>query len=148
MLVRDAVKGHGMNETAISTKALEDIDDKVTQAMSDYIKRINLPVRLVEVTVGRANPPDAIKHQRVETATQEQRINTERQRKLAEDERAKAELSRAAADNAYRNAMQLSPEQFLRRESIKMQRDVCIAAGTHCSFVPSSAVPTFDLRPR
>ena len=37
------------------------------------------------------------------------------------------------ADNAYRNAMTLSAEQFLRLETIKMQREVC--AGGHCTFV-------------
>ena len=73
------------------------------------------------MTVGRANPPDAIKNQRIETAAQEQRANTEKQRKLAEDQRLQAELSRANADNAYRNQMSLSPEQFLRLEAIHMQ---------------------------
>src|SRR2546429_7360718 len=37
-----------------------------------------LPLKLVTMTVGRANPPDAIKHQRIETAAQEQRSNTDR----------------------------------------------------------------------
>ena len=46
------------------------------------------------------NPPDAILHQRVETAAQEQRINTEKQKKLAEDQRKMAEESRAAAEQA------------------------------------------------
>ena len=80
------------------------------------------------MTVGRANPPDAIKNQRVETATQEQRSNTERQRKLAEDQRLQAESSRAAADNAYRESMHLSPEQFIQLEQIKMQEAVFAAA--------------------
>jgi len=43
------------------------------------------------MTVGRANPPDAIKNQRIETATQEQRIQTEQQTKLAEVQRKSAE---------------------------------------------------------
>jgi hypothetical protein len=84
------------------------------------------------VTLGRANPPDAIKHQRIATAEQEQRVNTERQRKLAEDMRRGSEESRAVADNAYREAMRLSPEQFLQLEQIKMLHDVC--GGGKCSF--------------
>jgi len=43
----------------------------------------------------RANPPDAIKNQRIETATQEQRIQTEQQTKLAEVQRKSAEEARA-----------------------------------------------------
>jgi hypothetical protein len=96
-------------------------------------------MKLLDVNLGRANPPDAIKHQRIDTATQEQRINTEKQRKLADDQRKLAEESRAAADNAYRLAMQLSPEQFLQLERIKMQRDVC--ATSKCVFVAGNATP-------
>jgi regulator of protease activity HflC (stomatin/prohibitin superfamily) len=144
--VRQAVRKHGMNETAINTSAIESIDNEVSEAMEAYIKAANLPVRLIQVTVGRANPPDSIKDQRIATATQEQRINTEKQTKLAEDQRRAAEQSRAEADNAYRTAMQLSPEQFLRLETIKMQREACRAG--HCTFLVggSSVVPTLNVK--
>jgi hypothetical protein len=100
------------------------------------------------MTVGKANPPDAIKNQRIETATQEQRIQTEKQTKLAEDQRQQAEQSRANADNAYREAMHLSPEQFIQLEMIKMQRDVCGGNGKgNCTFIQNgSAVPTLSVR--
>jgi hypothetical protein len=84
-----------------------------------------LPVQLITLTIGRAIPPDAVKNQRIETATQEQRIQTEQQKKLAEDARAQPEQSRAKADNAYREAMQLSPEQFIQLESVKMMERAC-----------------------
>jgi regulator of protease activity HflC (stomatin/prohibitin superfamily) len=131
--VRQAVRKHGMNETAISTVAIDAIDTEVSQAVEKYLTDAKLPVKLIQVTVGKANPPDAIKNQRIATAEQQQRALTEQQKKLAEDQREQAELSRAKADNAYRNAMTLSAEQFLRLETIKMQRDVCGAG--HCTFV-------------
>lgn len=144
--VRQAVRKHGMNETAISTKAIDEIDTEISQAMEKYLAEAKLPVKLVQVTVGKANPPDSIKNQRVETAAQQQRVLTEQQRKLAEDSRRAAEQSRADADNAYRNAMQLTPEQFLRLETIKMQRDVC--SGGKCSFILTDgrATPIVDTR--
>jgi hypothetical protein len=143
-MVRQEVRKHGMNETAINTDAIEQIDQVVSEEMTAYIRQIDLPVRLVDMTVGRANPPDAIKTQRVETATQEQRGNTERQRKLAEDQRLQAEMSRATADNAYRNQMNLSPEQFLRLEAIHMQHDVCIKGG--CTFIAEGVSPVISTR--
>lgn len=142
--VRDAVKKRGMNETAIDATAAEEIDQEVTQATTAVIKEAGLPLRLIDVTLGRANPPDAIKTQRIATAAQEQRINTERQTKLAEDQRLEAERSRAMADNAYREAMRLSPDQFLTLESIKAMREVC--GGGQCSFVTAGALPTFGIR--
>jgi regulator of protease activity HflC (stomatin/prohibitin superfamily) len=144
-LVRDAVKQHSMNETAISASAAEEIDGNVSASLTKYLADAQLPVRLIDVTLGRANPPDAIKHQRVATAEQEQRSNTERQRKLAEDQRKEAEAARAAADNAYREAMRLSPDQFLQLEQIKMLHEVC--GGGKCTFLlGNGAVPTLNVK--
>lgn len=144
-MVRQAVRKHGMNETAISTTALDEIDTEIRDALLAFIKEKNLPVHLVTMTVGRANPPDAIKNQRVETAAQEQRVQTEKQIKLAEDQRKAAEEARAAADNTYRQAIGLSPEQFVQLEQIKMQREVC--AHTSCTFIVNGGgVPTFNVR--
>ncbi|MBI2057524.1 MAG: SPFH domain-containing protein, partial [Candidatus Yanofskybacteria bacterium] len=122
--VRQAVRKHGMNETAISTVAIDDIDREVSDAMVKNIETAKLPVELVQITVGKANPPDSIKTQRINTAAEQQRQLTEQQRKLAEDQRMAAENSRAKADNAYRESMQLSPSQFLQLEQIKMMHDV------------------------
>lgn len=144
--VRQAVRKRGMNETAISTTALDEIDAEIRDDMIAFFKQINLPMKLITMTVGRANPPDSVKHQRIETATQEQRIQTEQQRKLAEDQRMKAEQSRANADNAYRESMHLSPEQFIQLETIKMQVVVCGPGGkTGCTFIQNGVAPVYDL---
>lgn len=144
--VRDAVKKHGMNEAALNVTAADEMDGEVTSRMTDYIKSNSLPVELMEVTLGRANPPDAVKSQRVDTATQEQRQNTEKQRKLAEDQRKEAENSRAAADNAYRESMQMSPDQFLKLEQIKMMNEVCKKG--NCTFLVGSGgvTPVLDMK--
>ncbi len=144
--VRQAVRKHGLNETAISTKAVEEIDTEVTAAMIEYLRETQIPIRLLAFTVGRANPPDSVKDQRIATATEQQRLQTELQRKLAEDNRKAAEQARAVADNAYRQEMQLSPEQFVALEAIKvsleqikMQREVCVKGG--CVFIAGDARP-------
>src|SRR5580704_6952780 len=90
-MVRQAVRKRGMNETAISTTALDSIDAEIRDQLTAFIRDKGLPIKLVTMTVGKANPPDAIKNQRIETATQEQRIQTEKQMKLAEDQRQMAE---------------------------------------------------------
>src|SRR5262249_32011743 len=90
-MVRQAVRTRGMNETAISTTALDAIDAEIRDALIAFIKEKELPIKLITMTVGRANPPDAIKNQRIETAAQEQRVQTEKQIKLAEDQRKAAE---------------------------------------------------------
>lgn len=146
-LIRQAVRKHGMNETAINTTAIAEIDNEVGTGMAQYLKSINMPVNLIQVTVGKANPPDAIKNQRIETAAQQQRVITEGQTKLAEDARKAAETSRADADNAYRMAMSLSPDQFLQLSAINMQREIC-TQGAKCTFISngSRTTPILDAR--
>jgi regulator of protease activity HflC (stomatin/prohibitin superfamily) len=144
--VRQAVRKHGMNETAIDTKAIEAIDNEVSKAVEDYIKNAKLPVRLIDITVGKANPPDSIKNQRIETAAQQQRVITEGQRKLAEDARKQAEKSRADADNGYREAMQLSPNQFLQLETIKMQKEACVKGDCTFIFPGTSVAPVLNVK--
>jgi regulator of protease activity HflC (stomatin/prohibitin superfamily) len=133
-LVRQQVRQHGMNEVAISASAIDSIDAEITKGLNSFITAKRLPVELITLTIGRAIPPDAVKNQRIETATQEQRIQTEQQKKLAEDARAQSEQSRAKADNAYREAMQLSPEQFIQLETVKMMERAC--GNGNCTFVP------------
>ena len=89
--VRSAVKKHGMNETAIQTTAIDEIDSEVSREMTEYLNQNKLPIRLLKITVGKANPPDAVRNQRVETAQQEQRVLTEQKRDLAEQSRKAAE---------------------------------------------------------
>lgn len=142
-LVRQSVRKHGLNETAINAKAVDEIDAEVTSGMEGTLKQSGVPVKIVALTIGRANPPDAIKHQRVATAEQEQRVNTEKQRKLAEDQRLAAEQARANADNAYREAMKLSPDQFLTLESIKAWLATC---GTgHCTVYTNGTIPLIGM---
>ena len=143
--VRQAVRKHGMNETAISTTALDSIDEEIRANLTQFMREKQLPVRLVTMTVGRANPPDAIKSQRIETAAQEQRVQTEKQIKLAEDQRKAAEESRAAADNAYRQAIGLSPEQYVQLKRIEMELKVC--GDGKCTFIENAgALPTFNVK--
>jgi len=145
-MVRQAVRKRGMNETAISSEAIDQIDTEIRQGLEKFVADKGLPIELITVTVGKANPPDSVKNQRIETAAQQQRIQTEQQRKLAEDGRKAAEQSRAAADNAYREAMHLSPEQFLQLEEIKMHASVCGPEGkATCTFIQNGATPVYNL---
>jgi hypothetical protein len=54
-IVRQAVRTRGMNETAISTTALDAIESEIQTGLVDFIRSEQLPIRLVTMTVGRAN---------------------------------------------------------------------------------------------
>lgn len=147
--VRDSVKQREMQEMAISQTAADAVGSEIRAATDRILKAGGSPILVLDMNVGRVNPPDAIKNQRVETAQQEQRAITEQQTKLAEDQRREAERSRASADNAYREAMQLSPEQFLRLETIKMELAVCGPNGKgNCTFILGTPTQTLEVGKR
>jgi len=56
--------------------ALDEIANEIHDQRLSFMQAKSLGVELVTVTVGRANPPDSVKNQRIETATQEHRIQT------------------------------------------------------------------------
>ena len=93
-------------------------------------------------TLGKANPPDSVLTQRVQTAKEQQRQITEQQTQLAEQARKGAETARAEADNAYRQSMGLNAEQFVQLQQIQMQRDVCTR--NPCTFVAGNALPIIN----
>src|ERR1019366_2613466 len=109
------------------------IDSEIRDNLLGFFKDKSLPVKLITMTVGKANPPDAIRNQRIETA--------------AEEQRRAAEQSRADADNAYRESMHLSPEQFIQLKAIEMQSRVCGPEGkAGCTFIQNGgATPVYNL---
>lgn len=143
--VRDSVKKREMQEMAIDQSAADAVGAEVRDASAKIVAASGVPIKLTAMNVGRVNPPDAIKNQRIATAEQEQRLITEQQRKLAEDARKAAEQSRANADNAYNETMHLSPGQFVQLKQIEMLQETCGKTGT-CTFIlGSGATPVLDV---
>lgn len=132
-IVRNTVKNYGLNEMAINASAADAVDKQITEAFMKIVQETGVPIKVLGVTLGRANPPDAIKTQRVATAEQEQRVNTERQRKIAEDMRRAAEESRAIADRAYNDKMGMDTQQWLATKQMDVFSEVC--GGGRCTIV-------------
>jgi hypothetical protein len=132
--VRQAVRKHGMNETAIQTNAVDAIDAEVSKAMVDYIAQAKLPLRpSTSRWVGPTRP----------TASRTSGSKRPRRSSAAEDQRKEAEQARAASDNAYRNALGMSSEQFIQLEAIHAQRDVCLKGG--CTMIMGSGTPLLNI---
>jgi regulator of protease activity HflC (stomatin/prohibitin superfamily) len=66
--VRDAVKRREMAMVAYDAATGDQIDAEVTKAMEAIIAAKGVPIQLIDVSLGRANPPDAIKKQREDQA--------------------------------------------------------------------------------
>jgi regulator of protease activity HflC (stomatin/prohibitin superfamily) len=131
-IVREAIKKKTMTEMMSDRTAAVDVDNEVTTALVALVKEATLPIEVIGVSMGRAKPNDNVLAQINETAAQQQRQKTLVAATLAEGEREKEQVAKAKADNAYRNAMSLSPDMFIQLEKIKRYADACHKAGTIC----------------
>lgn len=111
------------------------IQTRVLEGMRAFVLDRGIEVEVQEVIVGKATPPASILNALAETASQQQRAKTETERAKAEDQRLNAETARAEADNAYRNSIGLSPEQFVSLEIGKMQLDAVRSCTGGCTVI-------------
>jgi hypothetical protein len=142
--VRLAVKKHTMPMIMSDVPTAQTIDDEVTAGLQKLIKDSGLPVQLDGVSLGRASPNEGLMAQMNETAAQQQRKKTLIEAEAAEIQRKKEQTARAAADNAYRNEMQLSPDQFVQLEAVKRYAEAC-SKGNHCIITTGGTAPAIAL---
>lgn len=133
-MVRDEARKYTMNELLTGQDTSAKMEVSVRRQLDEMIKSKKLPFKVTDISIGRAVPNKNVLEQIDQTAAQQQRSKTMMEATKAEEERKKAEKARAEADNAYRNEMNLSPDQFLQLESIKKYSEACVKAG-NCSLI-------------
>lgn len=140
-IVRDAVKTKDMNELMSGQKTAQEVDADVTEKLIALVKeKLGDNVVVMDVSLGRAKPnPDVLQQMNL-TAAEQQRAKTMVQADLAEQARKQQQISKAAADNAYRNEMLLSPEQYLRLQIANIQADACKASKSCIVAPPGTSV--------
>jgi regulator of protease activity HflC (stomatin/prohibitin superfamily) len=105
--------------------AASQVDTEITEGVRALVKEEKLPIVIRSVSLGRAKPNENVLAQMNETAAQQQRQKTLVAATLAEKDREQEQIAKAKADNAYRNAMGLSPDMFIQLEAIKRFSDAC-----------------------
>jgi len=134
-IVREAVKKETMTDMMSNAETSTRVDTYVTDALQKLVAESKLPIAILGVTLGRAKPNDNVLLQMNETAAQQQRNKTLIAATAAEEQRAKEQTAKAAADNAYRNALGMNSEQFIQLEAIKRYSEAC-AKSERCIVTP------------
>lgn len=135
-IVREAVKGQTMGDMMSSPSTATTVDKEVTDAIRALVKDRGLPVEILDVTLGRARPNEDVLKQMNETAAQQQRSKTLFAATQAEQQRAQEQAARAEADNAYRNKLGMTIEQYSAVTIAGINADACKAAKT-CIVAPT-----------
>lgn len=145
-IVREAIKKRTMTDMMSNVTAATAVDNEVTAALQQLVVDAKLPIEIIGVSLGRAKPNPNVLEQMNETAAQQQRERTLIAATAAEKERKKEQVAKADADNAYRNAMGLSSEQFLALEAAKLYAAACAAQGSICIVTSGQQPITLPLK--
>ncbi len=140
-IVRDQVKRYDMTRMMSDPATAELIDDTVTRNVRALVKQQGLPIDIQNITLGRARPNANVLEQMNLTAAQQQRVKTLAEATNAERQREQEQVAKADADNAYRNRMGLTPEQYLASQIAEINADACKQAKA-CYMVPSGTQVT------
>lgn len=133
--VREEIKVRSMKEMMSSITASKEVDDSLTEDLTNKVKELNLPVKIVEINLGRAKPNSKILEQMNDTAAEQQRLLTLEQSRLAEVKRAEQQDAKAIADNAYRNKIGLNVSEFVQMQLADKQIEACRVA-KECVLLP------------
>lgn len=135
-IVRDQVKRYDMTRMMSDPDTAKQIDDAVTANVRALVKEQGLPIEIQNITLGRARPNADVLQQMNLTAAQQQRVKTLVEATNAERQREQEQIAKADADNAYRNRMGLTPEQYLASQIAEINAEACAKAEA-CYMVPS-----------
>lgn len=137
--VREQIKQKSMPDMMSSPVAAQKVDDSVTAALVAMVESRNIPIEVLGVSLGRARPNPKVLEQMNETAAQQQRERTLVAAEAAERQREREQIAKAVADNAYRNRLGMTPEQFINKEINLRWAEACEKA-PHCVITPGSYV--------
>lgn len=139
-LVRNEVKSYSMTDMMSNKDVADKIDDYLTKNIRELVKERGIPVEVVSISLGRAKPNEDVLRQMNKTAAEQQRAKTLAASTIAEGKRAEEQTAKAKADNAYREAMNMSPEQYIELQKINAYADAC-EKSTHCIVTSNQAQP-------
>lgn len=140
-IVRDVVKTKTMSEMMSNPQAASEVDKLITDELKKLVLENKIPLKIIGVSLGRAKPNANVLAQMNDTAAQQQRQKTLVAATAAEADREKEQIAKAKADNAYRNAMNLTPEMFIELEKIKRYAEACAKPGNTCIIDAANSRP-------
>lgn len=124
-LVRNKVKDYNMSEMMSNNNVSKEIDSYLTKEIRNLVKENKIPIEVISISLGRAKPNPEVLQQINKTAAEQQRYKTLEAAIHSEGKREEEQKAKAKADNAYRENLGLTPEQYVDLEKSKMFSEAC-----------------------
>ena len=121
------------------------IDAEVTEQLTALVAETKLPIKVINISLGRARPNKNVLDQMDKTAAEQQRQKTLAEQIISEEKRKEAEGKRAEADMEYASKMKMNTEQFVAMETAKMYSSAC-KTSTNCIILNGNATPVLPIK--
>lgn len=146
-IVRSFTKNHKMFDMTTNAKVTDNLERTTKTAIQEFLLVNKIPVMLVNATVGKVMPPQAVITSTIQTAVQKQNVKTQQERVKAEGARELAETASAKADKAYMRAIGMNANQYLQMKELDNQK-LAIESGSQVTIImggSSSPQPMFNV---
>ena len=122
-MVRDKASAFKMFDLASKRDISSQLEKDIYKDITEYTKKLNIPVDILQVSIGAITPPEQVLTETKLTAAQNQSKLTQYARADAETSRKQAEINKAIADNAYKNQMGMSTMEYLHLRQLEIEKE-------------------------
>jgi regulator of protease activity HflC (stomatin/prohibitin superfamily) len=122
-MVRDKASAFKMFELASKREISSQLEKDIFNDIAEYTKKIDLPVTIMQVSIGAVTPPEQVLTETKNTAAQNQSILTQKARADAELSRKQAEINKAIADMAYQKEMKMTIAEYLHLRQLEIEKE-------------------------
>jgi regulator of protease activity HflC (stomatin/prohibitin superfamily) len=122
-MVRDYACEYTMFELTSKRNLSSTLEKKIHDKLKKYAKSLNIPVNILQVSIGQITPPQEVLNETKNTSAQNQSILTQDARAKAELSRKQAEINKAIADKSYQNEMGMTITQYLSLRQLEIEKE-------------------------
>lgn len=122
-MVRDKASVYKMFDLASKREISAKLEKDLLSDLISYAKSLDIPVQIMQVSIGAITPPEQVLTETKNTAAQNQSILTQTARANAELSRKQAEINKAIADQAYKNQMGMSTTEYLHLRQLEIEKE-------------------------
>lgn len=147
-MVRDKASAFTMFQLASKREISSKLEQELFKDISEYVKKIGMPIDIMQVSIGAITPPDQVLTETKNTAAQNQSILTQNARADAELARKQAEINKAIADRAYQQQMGMTVDEYLQLRHLEIEKEKVelIKDNKNISIIFGNAQPVTSIK--
>ena len=138
---RQEIRKHEIDALRTDNTVTDSIQNSAKQRIQAFFDKGGLPIKLIKISLSKANPPPKLAEEMDATAAQVQRERTELARAKAEMARAESEKQAAISDKAYSKQFNMTTQQFLQNKFLDI-----IKNKTNVNIVTGGTIPTVKIK--